>query len=637
MKPAPRFRLIALFAVLWMLAGVRLSLSEAAQATPAIKGRIFILMVWDGLRPDFVTEANTPNLLAMAREGVLLANHHAVYPTVTMVNAATLATGLPPAGSGIAGDAVDFDRALPRNVGDEAERAKLVAKSRDLIEDSHLLAALNGPRFMNGGLLGAESLGQQVARIGGYVAIIGKRGPTFFFDDAVASDSPEVADAENRGRILFVSDDMIEPSGAAASFGPQPPMSATEAVPAAARDAYFARIVADKALPAAKAAGAAGHPALIVFWQHNPDITQHIAGLGTAAAIGALKACDANLARVRGTIRALGISDRTDLMIVSDHGFATIKESIDVASLLAAHGLKESAESDDVRVVPNGGSELIYLSRATFPFRSAIRERLARIADFVEAQPWAGAVFSAAASASESDNAGGANASGRASTGGRGWIAGTFSEEMAGLSGSANPERAPDLVISFRELPDDNNLGLTGPLEPAWIINRLGREQVDNRSHALVTPTDGLIYSDLNTRRFTTGMGMHGAMGARELHNFGAIAGPDFRARFIDTMPTGNLDVRATIARALGIEAPSAVGIAHEIAPGRVIDEAFADGVSPAGSVKQIVSAVTRAMPQAGMSATTRLHLSEFHSVANPRATEIYFDGAETRRIPAPR
>jgi len=620
-----------------MLAGVRLSRSDAAQATPAIKRRIFILMVWDGLRPDFVTAANTPNLLAMTREGVLLANHHAVYPTVTMVNAATLATGLPPADSGIAGDAVDFDRVLPRNAGDEVERAKLLAQSRDLIEDSHLLAALNGPRFMNGGLLGAESLGQQVARIGGYVAIIGKRGPTFFFDDTVASDSRDVTDAEKSGRILFVSDDMIEPAGAAASFGPQPPMSAVEAVPAAARDAYFTRIVTDKALPAAKAAAAAGHPALIVFWQHNPDITQHIAGLGTAAAIGALKACDANLARMRTAIRALGIGDRTDLMIVSDHGFATIKERVDLASLLAAHGLKESAESDDVRVVPNGGSELIYLSRAAFPSRAAIRERLARIVDFIEAQPWAGSVFSAAAPANESNNAGGANAGGRASTGDRGWIAGTFSEEMAGLGGGANPERDPDLVISFRELADDNNVGLTGPLEPAWIINRLGRERVDNRSHALVTPIDGLIYSDLNTARFTTGMGMHGAMGARELHNFGAIAGPDFRAHFVDTMPTGNLDVRATIVRALGIETPPAAGVAHELAPGRVIDEAFAGGASPAGSVKQIVGAVTRAIPQARMSATTTLHLSEFHGAANSSATEIYFDGAETRRIPAPR
>src|SRR5215467_13112437 len=72
----------------------------AGQARP----RLFILLVWDGLRPDSVTQRETPHLFDFAREGVRFDRHHAQYPTVTLVNAATLATGAPPGTTGILGD-----------------------------------------------------------------------------------------------------------------------------------------------------------------------------------------------------------------------------------------------------------------------------------------------------------------------------------------------------------------------------------------------------------------------------------------------------------------------------------------------------------------------------------------------------
>ena len=65
------------------------------------RGRIVILMVWDGLRPDLVTERDTPNLFRMAREGVRFARHHSIFPTLTMVNATALATGAPPGVNGL--------------------------------------------------------------------------------------------------------------------------------------------------------------------------------------------------------------------------------------------------------------------------------------------------------------------------------------------------------------------------------------------------------------------------------------------------------------------------------------------------------------------------------------------------------
>src|ERR1700758_4580613 len=68
------------------------------------RGRIVILMVWDGLRPDLVTQRDTPNLFRMAREGVRFDRHHSIFPTLTMVNATALATGAPPGINGLLGN-----------------------------------------------------------------------------------------------------------------------------------------------------------------------------------------------------------------------------------------------------------------------------------------------------------------------------------------------------------------------------------------------------------------------------------------------------------------------------------------------------------------------------------------------------
>ena len=60
-----------------------------------------MVIVWDGMRPDFVTEQTTPTLTRLARQGVTFRNHHPVYLSTTEVNGTALATGVYPAESGI--------------------------------------------------------------------------------------------------------------------------------------------------------------------------------------------------------------------------------------------------------------------------------------------------------------------------------------------------------------------------------------------------------------------------------------------------------------------------------------------------------------------------------------------------------
>ncbi|HSH38903.1 MAG TPA: alkaline phosphatase family protein, partial [Chthoniobacterales bacterium] len=74
-----------------------LSLASAG----ASEARRVVLVVWDGMRPDMVTEEHTPTLWKLRDEGVWFANHHSVYPTMTQVNGTAIAIGAYPNRTGL--------------------------------------------------------------------------------------------------------------------------------------------------------------------------------------------------------------------------------------------------------------------------------------------------------------------------------------------------------------------------------------------------------------------------------------------------------------------------------------------------------------------------------------------------------
>ncbi|MGA8059148.1 MAG: alkaline phosphatase family protein [Candidatus Binataceae bacterium] len=633
-RPAPFATLLLLGCALVLALGLVAPAHPASADAPRRPARIFVLMVWDGLRPDFVTAERTPSLFAMENDGVRFARHHSVFPTITMVNAASLTTGASPGSTTILGDEVSLTPRLSAHKVTVAPNDSWANQPVNL-ENSVTLATLNGPKFFNGALLGSESIGQQVRRAGGYLAIIGKKGPAFTFDDSVTGD-PAMGTPIAAGNFIFVSDDLVAPPALKSELAPAPPRPPSESAIYGARDTYFAQIVTERALPEAKAAALGGHPALVVFWQHNPDVTQHHRGLGTQGNLDALKVSDANLASIRNAITKLGIADRTDLMVVSDHGFATIRALVPLAQLLVAKGIKKSATSDDVMVLANGGIDLIHLSRAAFPTIEAQRAILQKITDFVESQPWSGPLFTRSISEERALDHGPAESGASAEApGGQslGWIAGTFSLDSLGMIGRNNYFDAPDLVVSFRELPDADNRGLTGPAGPAYVYDDHGERNVGagNHSDPLVAPVKGLMYADTGGwGGFATGLGMHAAAGARELHNFCAAAGPDFRRHFVDQYPSGNLDLRATIARVMdlpfGDEANSA---------GRPLDEALAGHQLKATTNVKATTSESRLTVSRKLSTTDATTILDFSVLsAGPRRWS-YLDGVEYKQTPA--
>src|SRR5262245_30929401 len=81
------------------LAGAR----EAGSNRHAPRLRILVA-AFDGLQPSQVNGDHTPTIHRLASDGVTFARHHAVFPTVTRLNAASMMTGRHPGGHGLLGN-----------------------------------------------------------------------------------------------------------------------------------------------------------------------------------------------------------------------------------------------------------------------------------------------------------------------------------------------------------------------------------------------------------------------------------------------------------------------------------------------------------------------------------------------------
>ena len=90
-----------------------------------------IVIVLDGLRPDYVTQEAMPNVYALGQRGVVCANHHSVFPTVTRVNSSTFSTGCYPARHGIMGNTI-YVPAVDKEKGFSTGDAKNLMKLNEV-------------------------------------------------------------------------------------------------------------------------------------------------------------------------------------------------------------------------------------------------------------------------------------------------------------------------------------------------------------------------------------------------------------------------------------------------------------------------------------------------------------------------
>jgi len=437
-------------------------LSAAATAFAAGKAEHVVLVVWDGMRPDFVTESNTPTLYQLAHDGVFFQNHHAVYLSSTEVNATAMATGSYPNRNGFLGN-----REYRPNI-DPLKRVDVqsleTVRRGDAVTDNHYLHL--------------PTIAEILQRAGKRTAITGTKPVAILFDRLETGRAcGDCVDLFNYKTVPASAVDRLN----LPAFTPQetPNTRQDQATTQALIGPMWDKEV----------------PAFSVLWLSEPDYTQHSTGPGSDAALKAVRSSDDNLARVLKELAARGVRDKTDIFVVSDHGFSTISRVVSVTDTLnkagfhAAHEFQQPPTNGDVMVIGNGGSSLLYVIGHDL-------QLVKRIVALLQQQDFTGVIFT------------------------REPMLGTFTLDQVRI----NTPDAPDIAVSFRWTNDKNSAGVPGS-----------------------DPTDGF---------FGARQGIHSSLSPFDMRNTLVAAGPDFRPGWIDELPSGNVDIAPTILQLLSVSPP---------------------------------------------------------------------------------
>src|SRR6266536_90053 len=272
----------------------------ATGAQPSNQSRHVVVVVWDGMRPDFVTEQNTPTLWKLAREGITFRNHHAVYPSATMVNGTAIVTGIYPGKSGIIANHVYRPDIDPRH-GVDVELPPTVKKGDELSGGKYITVPTIADLVERAGarsvMAAAKTVGLLLDRQFSVGALSAHNG--------IPSDGKRKTAAALNNRVTLFMGQCL-PSAALDSI--------TEKLgqfPSAhlRKDSWTTKALIDVFWKD-------GIPALSVLWLGEPDLTEHETAPGAPAAIAAIKSADENLAAVLMALEDSKARETTDVCVV---------------------------------------------------------------------------------------------------------------------------------------------------------------------------------------------------------------------------------------------------------------------------------------------------------------------------------
>jgi predicted AlkP superfamily pyrophosphatase or phosphodiesterase len=435
--------------------------ASASAIVPARPEHHVVVVVWDGMRPDFVTEQNTPTLWKLAREGVTFRNHHAAYPSATMVNGAAMVTGVYPGKSGIIANHVYRPDIDPRHAVD-VELPPTVKK---------------GDELSGGKYIAVPTIAGLVQRAGARSLIAAAKTVGLLLDR-----HPNDGGTDNSA-TLFAGKAL--PSAAldpiTEKLGPFPSAHLQ-------KDSWTTKALIDVLWKD-------GVPALSILWLGEPDLTEHETAPGAPAALAAIKSADENLAAVLSALDERKARTTTDVFVVSDHGFSTIRRSIDLRKILNEAGFAATTEfkgepkQGDIMLAGNGGSILFYV----IGHDASVTRRLV---EFLQQSDFAGVMFTKQP------------------------MEGTFALEQANIQS----DRAPNVVMAFRWDASKNQFGVPGMIDADW--------------------------------QRAAGKGTHATLSRLDMHSTLIAVGPDFKRGETNDLPSGNIDLAPTILQILGIKPP---------------------------------------------------------------------------------
>ena len=388
--------------------------------------RHVVLIVWDGMRPDFVNASNTPALFELANRGVFFARNHPVYVSSTEVNGTALATGAYPEHSGV--------------IGNREFRPDI--NPQEPIDTQSLEAMRKAEQ--HGKYLGVPTLAETLQGQGYSTAISGTKPVVLLHDHAMRTE-----DATNV--VLFEGGTLPANlrAGLTNALGPFTDRGGSKTN----RDIWTARALTEILWKK-------GVPSFSLMWMAEPDNTQHATGVGSAESLAAIRNSDHALSLVVAALKAKGVYDTTDIFVVSDHGFSTISGSVNIVEQLRRAGFNvmrkfdSPPKKDDVLLIGLGGSVLLYVTGHE-------QKTIDQIVKTLQTQESVGTIFTARAGK------------------------GTFALDEALI----HSKDAPDIVFSFRWANTTNAYGAPGSVL-AESQNSNGPSTSQKGTHASLSPFD---------------------------------------------------------------------------------------------------------------------------------------------------
>ena len=383
----------------WLLAA---TVRAETEARP--NDRHVIVIVWDGMRPDFVSEKNTPTLWKLAQEGVTFQRHHSVFMTLTNVNGAAMATGVFPSRNGIIANR-EFRPAMdPHNLVENADWATI--KKADEVTGGKYVAA--------------PTVAELLRAAGRKTAIAGTKSVAFLHDrraawtegslkNSVKFAAAPMPAALREETIRLLGPLLTEPSNTSEERNRYATRALTEVM---WRDEL---------------------PAYSLLWLSEPDVTEHDSTPGSEPCVAAIRSSDKNLALVLEALEKKKARKSTDILVVSDHGFSTIERAIDFPAELkkagfdATKSFQETPKRGQIMVSGNAGTVAFYVIDHD-------AEVAARLIEWLQRSDFAGVIFA------------------------REKFEGTFPMEFARL----NTPDAPDVVVALRWTKNSNRFGIPG-------------------------------------------------------------------------------------------------------------------------------------------------------------------------------
>jgi hypothetical protein len=622
-------------ATIFLLAlGAAIASAQAPQPTPARHN--VILFVADGLRRNSVTPEDMPTLFRLRSQGTDFRNSHAVFPTFTTANASVIATG-----HGL-GDTGDFSNTIyPGFYLTDHITSRDTDGIAPFLEDDNVLATLNGS--FNGNYLGETPLLTAAHDAGFNVASIGKLGP-------VAIQLAASVNRDPQGHILppaaIIVDDYTglskdhtgiplpldllsafeKGSTGIATTAPDRSnghpsddpsdriwnngFSGTAEVPGTlaaniTQEKWFADVATRVVLPTF---AASGKPFVLLFWSRDPDGTQHnqgdslqtlSPGIDGPTTRLALRNADHCLAELLDWLdRHPAVKATTDILVTSDHGFATIsRKQIDAAgnNVVAASNSRQytpvgSDAPEPPDILPTGFLAIDLAIHGNYRLFDANKRASAGDSPYLEIPLGEPSLYPSKGSALLAHTLTQLDGSDASLI-----VAANGGSDLIYVP-SKNPAIVKDTIALLSELPYVNGIfadddfcpkddSCPGAL-PLHAIGLKGATKlptpaiVVNFTTFYLKPTTDPdhLQSAIQVADTTLqeGQGMHGGFGRDQTWNNMAAIGPDFKLAFVDNAPVGNIDITPTIASILGLQMPS-----HGTLKGRILSEALTTGPTP--------------------------------------------------------